>query len=122
MALFKIRAVSVISTMNVLWPRASSSLAPTRAKMRSAIPMRGTLCRHKTADLRHQRQQGDLPDVGAFAGHVRAGDQQDLSFVVARTRVVGHKCALRFENIQDRMATVRRFPESVRRPLGRQYC
>ena len=32
-------AVSVISTMNVLCPRDSSSLAPTRAKMRSAMPI-----------------------------------------------------------------------------------
>ena len=39
MAVLRIRAVSVISTMNVLWPRASSSLAPTRAKMRSATPI-----------------------------------------------------------------------------------
>ena len=39
MAVLRIRAVSVISTMNVLWPRVSSSLAPTRAKMRSAMPI-----------------------------------------------------------------------------------
>ena len=42
MAVFNIRAVSVISTMNVLCPRASSSLAPTRAKMRSATPILAT--------------------------------------------------------------------------------
>ena len=39
MALLRIRALSIISTMKVLWPRASSSLAPTRAKMRSATPI-----------------------------------------------------------------------------------
>ena len=39
MAVLRMRAVSVISTMNVLWPRDSSSLAPTRAKMRSATPI-----------------------------------------------------------------------------------
>ena len=33
-------AVSVISTMNVLWPRLSSSVAPTRAKRRSTTPIR----------------------------------------------------------------------------------
>ena len=38
-AVLRMRAVSVISTMNVLWPRDSSSLAPTRAKMRSATPI-----------------------------------------------------------------------------------
>ena len=41
MAVLRMRAVSVISTMNVLWPRDSSSLAPTRAKMRSAMPIVG---------------------------------------------------------------------------------
>ena len=39
-------AASVISTMNVLWPRLSSSLAPTRVKMRSARPIRA--CRAGT--------------------------------------------------------------------------
>ena len=38
-AVLRIRAVSVISTMNVLCPRDSSSLAPTRAKIRSAMPI-----------------------------------------------------------------------------------
>ena len=33
-------AVSAISTMNVDWPRARSSEAPTRVKMRSTRPMR----------------------------------------------------------------------------------
>jgi len=49
LAVLRIRAVSSISTMNVLWPRASSSLAPTRAKIRSATPIvaarAGTNCR-----------------------------------------------------------------------------
>ena len=38
-ALFKILAASVISTMNVLWARLNSSLAPTRVKIRSTKPM-----------------------------------------------------------------------------------
>jgi hypothetical protein len=39
LAVLRIRAVSVISTMKVLRPRAKSSLAPMRAKIRSATPM-----------------------------------------------------------------------------------
>ena len=39
-AWLRMLAVSTISTMNVLRPRASSSLAPTRAKTRSAMPTR----------------------------------------------------------------------------------
>ena len=39
-ALLRMFAVSLISTMKVEWPRASSSLAPTRQKMRSTQPMR----------------------------------------------------------------------------------
>ena len=77
MAVLRMRAVSVISTMNVLWPRDSSSLAPTRAKIRSATPIVASLGRHEAADLGHQRDQRDLADVGALARHVRAGDQQD---------------------------------------------
>ncbi len=39
MALWRMLAVSVISTMNVLWPRLSSSVAPTRANNRSTTPI-----------------------------------------------------------------------------------
>ncbi len=42
-ALFRMLAVSVISTMNVLWPRLSSSVAPTRANRRSTTPIRALL-------------------------------------------------------------------------------
>ena len=38
-ALFKMAAVSFISTMKVDWPRERSSLAPTRVKMRSTSPI-----------------------------------------------------------------------------------
>ena len=79
MAVLRMRAVSVISTMNVLWPRASSSLAPTRAKMRSATPIVAARGRHEAADLRHQREQRGLADVGALAGHVGAGDEERWS-------------------------------------------
>ena len=39
MALFTMFDVSFISTMNVDWPRARSSFAPTRVKMRSTSPI-----------------------------------------------------------------------------------
>ena len=77
MALFRMLAVSVISTMNVLWPRLSSSVAPTRANSRSTMPIRARLGRDEAADLGQDRDQGDLADVRALAGHVRPGDQQD---------------------------------------------
>ncbi len=38
MALLRMFAVSFISTMNVLCPRARSSFAPTRVKIRSTNP------------------------------------------------------------------------------------
>lgn len=38
-AWFRMRAVSLISTMKVDWPRERSSEAPTRQKMRSVRPM-----------------------------------------------------------------------------------
>ena len=47
---------------------------------------RGFACRHKAADLGHERQQRHLADVGALARHVRAGDQQDLAASVASVR------------------------------------
>ena len=53
-------------------PAASSSLAPTRAKMRSATPIVAAPRRHEAADLRHQRDQRHLADVRALARHVRA--------------------------------------------------
>ena len=77
-ALFRMFAVSVISTMNVDCPRARSSLAPMRVKMRSTKSIRAAGRRHETAGVREQREQRHLPDVGGFARHVRPGDERDL--------------------------------------------
>ena len=66
----------------------------------------GFLGRDKTADLRHQRDQRHLADVGALAGHVRAGDQQDRTIFVAAPRIIGDKRAFRFDDIQHRMPSV----------------
>ena len=65
-------AVSCISTMNVDWPRAMLSDAPTRAKMRSTIGSFAVARRHERAGLRHQADQRRLAQVGGLAAHVRA--------------------------------------------------
>ena len=103
-ALLRMLAVSVISTMNVLWPRLSSSVAPTRAKRRSTTPIRARFARDEAADLGQDRDQGDLADVGALARHVRAGDQQDRAVVGAESSVVGDEVAVRHQGVEHRMA------------------
>ncbi len=45
---------------------------------------------HETAHLGHQRDEGRLAQQGRFAGHIGAGDQDDLYFVVVEVDVVGH--------------------------------
>ena len=73
-AVCRIALVSLISTMNVDWPRTRLSLAPTRVNMRSTIPMRARARRDEAADLRHQHDQPDLPQHRRLAGHVRPGE------------------------------------------------
>ena len=70
-------AVSFISTMKVLWPRPRSSLAPTRVKMRSSSPTTARLAGNEAAAMGQKREHGDLPDVGAFARHVRTGENDE---------------------------------------------
>ena len=65
----------VISTMKVDWPEARSSEAPMRVKMRSTTPMRAVRRRDEAADLRHQHNERDLPHIGGFTGHIRAGHE-----------------------------------------------
>ena len=65
-ALLRMLAVSVISTMKVDWPPWISSLAPMRVKRRSAMPMRGALGGDVAADLGEEGDEGDLADVGGF--------------------------------------------------------
>ena len=45
------------------------------------------------ADLRHEGDERDLADVGGFAGHVGAGDEQDLVDSAFELGVVGHERA-----------------------------
>ena len=66
---------------------------------------RRALGRHVAADLRQQRDQRDLADVGALAGHVRAGDE--------RERVVRRRSACRWRRTRCRAAG--RAPDAGRR-------
>ena len=70
------------------------------------MPIVASRAGHEAADLGHQRQQRHLADVGALAGHVRAGDQQDRPVVAAEQRVVGHERALRLDDVEHRMPAV----------------
>src|SRR6202048_3187748 len=83
-ALFTMLAVSFISTMKVDWPRARSSFAPTRVKMRSTIPISALAAGDEAAHLRHQHNQRDLADVSRFSRHVGSGDNGEPHFAIER--------------------------------------
>ena len=76
-AVFRITAVSVISTMKVERPRARLSDAPMRVKMRSISGSAGRIGGHERTHLRQNRDQRGLPQIGGFAAHVGAGDDGD---------------------------------------------
>ena len=95
MALFRILAVSTISTMKVDCPAARSSRAPMRVKMRSTMPMLADCRRHEAADLRQQHDQGDLPQIGRLPGHVRSGEDDKLGVVVGEVDIVGDESCRR---------------------------
>ena len=65
-ALCRMLAVSLISTMKVDWPRERSSPAPMRVKMRSIGPIVARAGRHVAADVREQHDQRVLAHVGAI--------------------------------------------------------
>ena len=71
-------AVSCISTMNVEWPRAMLSDAPTRAKMRSTSGIFASRAGHERAGLRHDAEQRRLPQIRRLAAHVRPGQDDEL--------------------------------------------
>ncbi len=77
-ALLGMLAVSFISTMKVDWPLERSSFAPTRVKMRSVESDLRAGGGEVTAHLREEDEERGLADVGGFAGHVRAGDDEEL--------------------------------------------
>ncbi len=45
--------------------------------------------------MRHQHNQRDLTHIGAFAGHVGAGDNLHAQVTVVHFSVVGHKQIVR---------------------------
>ena len=49
------------------------------------------LCRHPASDLRQQRDQRDLADVGRFASHVWPGHQKNLRVGAAESGVIRHE-------------------------------
>ena len=73
-ARLSIAAVSTISTMKVERPRARSSAAPTRLNRRSTAPREQARAARNNG-LREHRDQRVLPQEGALAGHVGAGEQ-----------------------------------------------
>src|SRR5213075_3175599 len=77
-ALCRIDALSVISTMKVERPPARSSAAPMRVKIWSMGPRRAERG-HERSDVRHQRDERDLAHVGRLAAHIGPGYQQQGS-------------------------------------------
>ena len=65
-------AVSCISTMNVDWPRAMLSDAPTRAKIRSTIPSLASRAGTNEPACAIKRDERRLSQVRRLAAHVRA--------------------------------------------------
>ena len=59
--------------------------------------------RHKAADLRHQRDQRGLPQIGALACHVGTGQHMDRG-LRRQLRVVGHKGLFGQRQLDDRVA------------------
>ena len=70
-------AASVISTMNVLWPRLSSSLAPTRVKMRSAMPICAACAGTKLPIWASSVSRATWRMKVLLPRHVRAGDEPE---------------------------------------------
>jgi hypothetical protein len=81
-ALCRMAAASVISTMKVERPEARSSEAPMRVWIASIGPSRAAPAGTEAAAVRQQHDQRHLAHVGRFAAHVRAGDQQHAACVM----------------------------------------
>ena len=63
------------------------------------------LRRDERADLRQQRNQRDLPQVGRFARHIRPGQQQDLRVAGGKLGIVGDEGDLALARLHDGMAS-----------------
>ena len=47
--------------------------------------------RYKAANLSHKHQQSSLPHIGRFTGHIRAGNQHNLTIIVIQFGIVRYK-------------------------------
>ena len=105
-ALRRMFAVSLISTMKVLWPpgqivrRADAGEDAVDDADRRAV--RG----HEAADLRQGDDLRHLPHIGAFARHVGAGHDQHAVLVGVHQRIVGNERLVREHALDDRVAAV----------------
>ena len=72
----------------------------------------------ESTHLGHDDDEGDLPDVGGFAGHVGAGDDHDLVRVAVEERVVGNEARGVGEALDDRMPTAADFQFAAVGDLG----
>ncbi len=66
-----------------------------RVKMRSTVCQSRAGGRHERTHLRHQHDQCGLPQVGGFASHVGAGDEQDRLSRRVEIEIVGDKAVVR---------------------------
>ena len=84
-------AVSCISTMNVDWPRAMLSDAPTRANSRSTTGSLAVRAGTNEPACAIRQSSARLPQVGGLAAHVRAGQDDQLVRRAVERDVVGHE-------------------------------
>ena len=65
----------------------------------------GLIGRNEAPDLRHQHQDGGLPDVSGFTGHVRSGDDHYLTLGIRKIDVIRDEPAGTKRRFDDRVAT-----------------
>ena len=107
-AWWRMLAVSAISTMKVDWPRARSSLAPTRVKMRSTRPIRASRAGHEAArSAPCSTIERDLAQEGAILPrHVRPGDDHQPAAPSRRARGRWGRSGSRGSALDDRVAAL----------------
>ena len=103
-AWFRIAAVSTISTMNVDWPDREVVLQSDPREYPVDQADRRGRGWDEAADLGHQRDERDLPDIRRLARHVRPGQHDELLAAARHLRVVGDKGAGRQGPLDDRVA------------------
>ena len=90
-----------------------------RVKMRSVMRQPRLLGGNERAHLRQQHDQRGLAQIGGFAAHVGAGDQQDLVRGAVQVERVGHEAlALLLEQLLDHRDGARRGSSARRHRLN----